>query len=125
MRFLSASFLLISFLLLITFGFSGACIETGGCCSFILGKQVPCPHDNPVGFINFHFESLKILGIAVLILGIWGLHLKPGSFFILFSNSFLFSGKYFLNKKEVFPPIEQGLNYWLALHEKRDPVFVA
>ena len=111
-----------------TFGFLAMGHSGGGHggCLAATAEGAPCPENNPLAYVNFHFGAIKAFSQAVLENGISGV-------FILFSIAVsllafaksdssqiaVLETKTYFRKLLMFAPfpIIAAVNHWLALHE--------
>lgn len=134
MRSLISLLLIIGFLGIAIFGFMGMGIDGHGhmdCIATAVQGKI-CPEAfGAVGFINFHFNAARFFSTAV-----FGSLVLP-ALAVLLALALVTSilnrlrdlpliAKYRLPQfllAPVFLP-KDALNYWLLLHEKRDPRFI-
>ena len=99
-------------------------------CIAATAKQMPCPHNNPIAFVNFHQAAFNIFsqtlpGVSMLIaiMALLALFIGLSSIFskdFQFDRQVNFTSQKLLAKTLSYKPQSQFLS-WLALHEKRDP----
>ena len=129
--------LISSLLLLAVFGFVGMLMQMGnghGGCLAVQVRGFNCPN-NPIAFLNFHAEALKIFSTAVF-------SYSFNSLFIFFSLLTFFSVLFFrqifqaeqkrtrvlVKKKETSfasSPLRRSISRWLSIHENSPSLFLA
>jgi len=131
MKFLLTTTLLVSFVGVAVFGFSGIHYSDsqnhGGGCVFAASQGVDCPtQGSSVGYLTFHLDAFKGFSTAIFGESVMSLLLLvlASLFFIgrvCFVHSLFWPPKFALYRyrsKGSFPlPQTQELTRWLALHE--------
>ena len=100
--------------------------EGHGGCLAATAEGAPCPENNPLAYVNFHFSALKSFSQAVLDYGVSGVLILFSltlSFLVFVksesSQTAAFEPKRYYRKFLLLSPfpIAIAVNHWLALHE--------
>lgn len=131
MKFVSAIFLF-GFVAIAVFGFAAADYGNHERCIVAIAQGGSLCHNSALDFVVFHIGTLKSFSLAILnifasaaVIAVLSAIL---SFFALWLNNNIIASpaeKFF---KHLFPgifspPIKLQMSHWLALREKRDPLF--